>query len=468
MKNLNKTEKTNPQENPYFKELKKYTEKQLKTILGNNDTLLKELQKYDYIRYDNQKEQYTIKFVGIILTENKILKCYPKYIPEDIPEEQKEKEFKETMKVIRKYNKQKEDFNQENLQQEDETSKMLSLMLYFIEDYYENGIYTNYQTIHEINGNGEINWDKTINNHNPIHKKKNKKPYYTQYETRYNQNNTKDHIRQLHEYIITESSQTLTKIGLLQLFNITPVEISQKQQKDFGETKEILEKIEKELNIEYNTHKRKLLKYMYQYISQEKNYTNNNTITLYGTTTYQVIWEEICSKVLNNKIKKQINELPLPNTKQNNNNNQTKTLIELIEKPKWNFKDQSSIETDRLRPDIITIQKDTFIILDAKYYDIKFEKDELKGQPGLESITKQYLYELAYKEFIDTSGFRKVKNAFLFPTYEKETKNKGTIKLNFLTQIPLEEIQIIMLPVSKMNKLYLQNKHMKIKELNLN
>ncbi|MBR0472224.1 MAG: LlaJI family restriction endonuclease [Methanosphaera sp.] len=461
---LNNQEKTYIKELPIFKELKKYSEKELKQVIGDNDTLLKELQKYDYIRYDNEKEQYNIKFVGLILTENLIIKCIPKYIPEDIPEEQKEKEFKETMKIIRKYKKQKEDFNHENIQTGEKVSNKLTLMLYFIEDYYENGIYTNYQTIHETNGNGEINWDKTINNHNPIHKKKNNKPYYTELETRYNQNNTNDYFRQLHEYIITESSQTLTKTGLLQIFNITPTEISDKQYNDFGEKKEILEKIEKELNTEYNTHKRKLLKYMHHYISNKKNYTNNKTITAYGTSTYHVIWEEICSKVLNNKIRQEITELSLPNKKQQKN---TKSLIEIIEKPKWNFKDQTTIETDRLIPDIITIQDDTFIILDAKYYDITFEKNELKGQPGLESITKQYLYEQAYKEFIKKAGFTKVKNAFLFPTYEKETKNKGTVKLNFLTRIPLEEIQIIMLPVSTMNKLYLQNKHMKTRELRL-
>ena len=36
-------------------------------------------------------------------------------------------------------------------------------MLFLLQDYYENGIYTNDINIIETNGNGEILWDKTIN-----------------------------------------------------------------------------------------------------------------------------------------------------------------------------------------------------------------------------------------------------------------------------------------------------------------
>ena len=453
-----------------FKELKNYSEKELKDILGDNDSLLKDLQKNDYIKFDKEKQKYVFKFVGVILFDNMIFKCYPKYIPEDISDNQKEEDFKETMRVIRKYHKLKANFNQDMITVEDASSSMLSLMLFFIEDYYENGIYTNYKNIYEINGNGEINWNKTINNHNPILKKKNKKPYYTELETQYNLNNTRDYFRLLHEYIITECSNTLKEVGLLELFDLYPIELSYKTLDDFGEKREILEKLEKERNIEFNTHKRKLLKYMHYYISNEKIFANEDTLSVYGTSSYHVIWENICSRVLNNDLNKKLFELKnIPNPDNLDQKHRTKKLIEIIEKPKWIFNDGSDKETARLKPDLITSDNDSFVILDAKYYDIKIEEDDLKGQPGLESITKQYLYELAYKEFIDNVGFNKVKNAFLFPNYEKKSEvlNEGKIKLKFLTEKLVEEIQIIMLPVSKMNKLYLQNKHMKPSELKL-
>ena len=37
-------------------------------------------------------------------------------------------------------------------------------------------------------------------------------------------------------------------------------------------------------------------------------------------------------------------------------------------------------------------------------------------QPGLESITKQFLYQSAYREFITENHFDKVANVFLVPT----------------------------------------------------
>ena len=40
----------------------------------------------------------------------------------------------------------------------------------------------------------------------------------------------------------------------------------------------------------------------------------------------------------------------------------------------------------------------------------------MKGQPGLESVTKQFLYQSAYKEFVLDHGFDYVVNAFLAPS----------------------------------------------------
>lgn len=115
-----------------------------------------------------------------------------------------------------------------------------------------------------------------------------------------------------------------------------------------------------------------------------------------------------------------------------------------------------------LIPDIVTFHDDEFIILDAKYYNLRFTQDNLDGQPGLESITKQYLYELAFKEFIEDHEFKGVKNAFLFPTYEEKIENKGRVKLDILSDLGLEDIQVIMLPANQVNSFYLNNKKINI------
>ena len=64
-------------------------------------------------------------------------------------------------------------------------------------------------------------------------------------------------------------------------------------------------------------------------------------------------------------------------------------------------------------------------------------------------------------------GFKGVKNAFLFPTYNREIENKGYVELKILHKIGLENIQVIMLPANEINQLYLDNKKMDISRLNL-
>ena len=116
-----------------------------------------------------------------------------------------------------------------------------------MEDYFENGLYTNYQSILEINGNGEIDWNRTINDTVAIIQNNN--PHYTNLLTKQNMPDTFDYFRLLHEYIITDCSEFFEKHDLLDLFDLTRVKLSDKSFENFGEKEFILNKIYKQLNI---------------------------------------------------------------------------------------------------------------------------------------------------------------------------------------------------------------------------
>lgn len=437
----------------FIRELEHYSKSKIMEILGDNENIFNQLQEYAVI--DNENDLYHFKYVGVIIIENCVINCYPKYISN---KDNISSDFKQVLNVIKKYKKLHDDFSYENEELEDISFNLLSLMLFFIEDYYQNGIYTNIQNILEINGNGEINWDRTINDNFALIKEN--KPYYTELQTKYKIDDLYDYFRLLHEYIITDCSKRLEKSNLLEYFDLMNVELSDKTLDDFGDVDYILTRIEKELNIEFNTHKQKLLKSMHAYLSNKNSFTNENFLTLYGTSSYHVIWEEMCSQVFSNKLDKQLKDII--NTKSN------LRLIDIIEKPNWISNYDFSIRAkDTYIPDLITFFKGKFIIFDAKYYNIKFKRDQLAGQPGIESISKQYFYELAYKTFIDYVGFKGVKNAFLFPTYDNKIDNKGYVELKMLSRLGLENIQVIMLPASEINQLYLDNKKMDISRLNL-
>ena len=433
-----------------IREWKPYSKNKLLKLLDNNENTFNKLIKYAII--DKENDWYQFNYVGVIIVDRLVINCHPKYFTNYSLDE-----FKQIIKVIKKYNSSK-DLDYQNEEIEEISFNLLSMMVFFLEDYYEYGVYNNIRNILEVNGNGEIDWNRTINYTDPIIK--DSRPYYVELYTKYKIDDLYDYFRRLHEYVITRCSKKLETAGLLDLFDLTAVELSDKTQEDFGELDYILEKLEKELLVEFNSHKQKLLKSMHTFLKEENSFSNENYLTLFGTGSYHVIWEEMCKKVFGDKLNKSLKELGF-------NDSKTK-LIEVIKKPEWIYKDIKTHEAEgTFIPDIVTFYESEFIILDAKYYKLKFDEKHLSGQPGLESITKQYLYELAYREFIEEYGFDGVKNAFLLPKFTEEIENIGIAKLEILSNLGLEDIQVIMLPADKINRYYLDNKKMSIKLLNL-
>jgi len=431
----------------YIQELKAYSKIKLLELLSHDEKAFDKLLAYAII--NKEDEVYQFNFVGVIIIDNLVINVYPKYIPEN---KFRKSDFKQVLKVIKKYNSLHYDLDYQNDNLEDISYNQLSMMIFFIEDYFENGLYSNIQNILEVNGNGEIDWNRTINYTDPIIK--DNKPYYVELYTKRKIDDLFDYFRLLHKYIITQCSKKLEKAGLIDLFDLTPVELSSKNLDDFGETREILENIEKELHIQFNTQKIRLLKSMHAYLSEENSFSNENYLTVYGTSTYHVIWEDICKKVFRDKLDKKLGELTLP-VPLNEKYSQHDKLIDIIEKPIWHLK-EGDFKVDTFRPDLITLWRDYFVIFDAKYYKLKFTPN-LEKQPGLSDVTKQYLYQLAYQDFIDLHDFNGVKNAFLMPTYDNEIDNKGYVEIKILHDLKLENIQVIMLPAREMNQLYLDN-----------
>jgi hypothetical protein len=258
------------------------------------------------------------------------------------------------------------------------------------------------------------------------------------------------------------------------LFELDTLELSEESLQDFGDRDYILERIYKELNIQFNTRRQILLKTLYAYISQDKRMLEENDgISMYGTTAYHAVWEKVCAEVFDNKLNTTLGKLKMsvPLAEQYRSMKR-KTLIDIIEKPIWEGTDTTETASDTLIPDLISIPKvgevDYFIIFDAKYYNIQLERGKsLRGTPGVGDVTKQYLYQLAYREFIKAHNIAVVRNCFLMPTDHDEIINKGMARMPMLEALGLENIQIRQLPASRMYEYYLNNKKMNIEELNL-
>lgn len=488
----------------YIREQQRYTRDRLKSLFHCSDAdiirIIKRLKEYGVLKkVKNTKEQldmsdlieedieisdedelpsrylYVFTFVGIIIIEGRVLKCYPKYIFSDnAPTE----ELKQIIKVLQKYNSKEQIIHMYNDGGRTRTFNRLAVMVFLLNDFFENGIYTNTQDIIETNGMGEINWDKTINNTFAIIK--NDRPYYVELQTKKRVTDDTDFIKRLHECLLTVCSKELEESDLLELLDIVGVELCDEELDDLGDEDYILYRIEKELCIQFNTRKQEVLKTMAALISNRANVDDVDSFSMFGTNSFNLVWEKACAEVMDNQLHTKLTDLKLPGELKIPSASPcqpTDELIDIIEKPKWmgRKEDDSPFEkeaTDTLIPDLISIHNKgtdySFVIFDAKYYTIQLEEYKpLRGQPGISDITKQYLYQLAYRDFVKENGIKSVKNCFLMPTEDNKVIPKGTVRMDMLGALELEKIQVRQLPAKRIFAYYLASKKMNIDELEL-
>ena len=403
---------------------------------------------------------YVFTFVGVIVVAGRVLKCYPKYL---LSKEQPKDELRQVLKVLEKYNTKEQIVRMFNDSSESSAFNLLAVLLFLLQDYYENGVYSNTEDIIESNGSGEILWDKTINETFTL--LANKRPYYIDLQTKKRVTDDYDYFKRLHECVLTRASAELMDAELLDLFEITGVDLTDETLDDFGEDEYILYRIEKELNTQFNTRKQLLLKTIYAYIAHSGSLYDMECLSLFGTNSFNLVWEGVCADIMDNQLRVRLDALKLPKALRPEYDGKLK-LIELIEKPLWTATGKTAADT--LIPDLISIAGEQFIIFDAKYYNAQLIPGNVpKGQPGIESVTKQYLYQLAYQKFISDHGFSAVKNCFLMPTENREVEDHGEVSMEILSELGLQNIKVRFLPADAVYDHYLDGRKMDIRELGL-
>ena len=466
----------------YIRELKRYTYDDLKSLFKCDDeplnkyiSRLKEYSILKVVPYNKQQKDltelneddieispvvendnqhyYVFDYVGLITIDSIVLKIYPKYIKNN---KEPKSQLKQVLKVIEKFNKKEQTIKIFNVSDYSKTYNNLAVCLYFMNDYFEYGLYYNEVSILEENGTGEIYWDKTINDAFTLIS--DNKPYYPSVYTKKRINDEFDFFKELHATIISKCCNELKEADLLDLFDLTEIYLNDKELDEYGDIDYILYRLENEINIQFNTRKNNLLKMMYAYISTKGTINELEYLNIFGTNSFNLIWEDVCKDVLNDHLNTPLYKLPLLYNRYEKSN---RKLIDIIEKPKWIDSDEEGIFSNKAKtliPDTIVIDKEVMIIYDAKYYCFENKRNYLRGQPGIESITKQYLYQLAYKDFAKKNGIKIIRNCFIIPTEGNEIINKGKVELNMLGNLELEPIKILLLPTQQIFKLYLSNK----------
>lgn len=404
---------------------------------------------------------FVCNFVGVIMVEDIALKCYPKYI---VGMDNLLEKMCQVIQVLQKYHNRNQDLNFFDID-ENQKFNLLTVMLALLFDYYQYGLYTKEQIIREINGNGEILWGPTVNKSLVLFN--NNSPIYTELITRKRVSDQESFIRRVHAWVLCDCSKRMASAEILALFALNPVEEEYCELDELGEREYIARRLQQELSGQFNTRKQQLLQLLRAYIEENSVLSETTGISTYGTVSFDLVWQEACAWALDNVLEKNSDELGIA-VRGNFASKGKVALKSIIEKPSITLQgktdgEYSKGESNPLKLDIMTLIKDEdawrMDIYDAKYYLLHVnEAGKLKNLPGIGDITKEFLYELVYKEYRLAHGITMGRNAFVLPMEDEEfiILCKGEIKMNMFTQIGLKPIDLLFVDASAIFEHYVK------------
>lgn len=434
----------------FIKELSAYTTEGLKDILGvsyeraaqcievlTTRSVLclrsgSDEEVFDVEKTQSYRGKYQFVYVGLTIVgdesatgESLTIIVYPKYMDEkefqgNNPSAQTLAKLRQIFQVLRKSQGSYSDIATLT-----ESSKRfnnrIACILMIIEMYAEYGEYSNYVRTLNTNGAGNISWERTIALHQPVLQEGT--PIYFDCETIASTKDDADFITRMHKCILTECSAYLRNSGVADILGLEEIELTDESLEDLGETEHLLYRLDRERAVQYVTWKQDVIDLMKRYITKEEMVIDSDEIICLGTNSFYHVWEKACKTSFGDKLDKRIGNLGFklcgkwPSRK-------NETLLDIVPSPRWSkqpydgviFKPQGT-----LIPDIVTMLhtpngESVFSILDAKYYEPEFRANgSVCGAPGVGDVTKQVLYQQAYKDFIKANGFSRVINAFLVP-----------------------------------------------------
>lgn len=442
-----------------FKELETYSINELTFKLKVNEEKLDEiiniLLKKGIIKYNNNN-YIQFSFVGIIIVKEKVVFVLPKYVKCKSVEEEKNV-LRIIVKLLNAFIEQENldnsDIEHMSFDKEFLEENFISIVCFLLDDFIENAKYENEIDTVELNGDGDINWDKTIEYIDPI--VINDQWIYGDLITNKSVVDSERYITKLYGTIINECNNFLSETGLNEIL-LYSIEEIRNTLEDLEDDERINRELDNEITVQFNDRKRRVLYAMKSYL-EKKSGSSDSNLLLYGTRNFKWVWEVICGRIFDNEFIKQ--------------GSKSKYEIYGIESPKWHIDNKGifeaynineySMKKNRLTPDILKVVKiegdRILLILDAKYYNVRVEGEKLEGNPGIEDITKQYLYHSALKKYIENNRIDRVINSFLFPSYD-ETYIQGNVELDFMKHFSDIDINLIQLNVEQAIELYCSNK----------
>ena len=481
----------------FFREGSRYSEDELKKAFGDgilSENLINRLRARKLIRCGNEHfddepddsdtegddadRPYGMRFVGVAVCGNHVIYSVPKYEEKTdfgkLKGNPNEREMltRHLLDVVSAVVKSGElkGTEQSDEGREEQSDNYLPIAFALISDYYENGLYVNERIETRQNLDGEILWDKTVNELSPVWV--DDRPCYFDVFARKRRVNEEDFFTRLHQCILSEITSKISGSGVVEFIDRLgyplPDVISESEMLEFGDDELVISRINQELAIQFNTRKQEQLKLMRAYVSH-RSQLRCSEFGLLGTCSFHTVWEKACKMVFGDQMERTIESLDLVLGDSPKGVSKKTPLGQYIEKPVWDISDQGSKdgreakEKNTLRPDCLRIKKGTdgyFDIIDAKYYLIKCENGNLFGNPGVGDVTKQFLYDYEYRPLLKANGItcngNHISNVFLTPAVmDARAERFGQVVMPWLQKLGGEMAQLPDIQVWKINARWL-------------
>ena len=366
------------------------------------------------------------------------------------------------LQAIDRYKSELSQLDNQTEETEQNKESLLELAVRVLRDYLENDVYTVQRRELEHNGQGEIDWETTIDQYQPVFLRdrdgKKPRPIYMDYATELAWSDAEHFITRLHQCLVTTWGRKLEELGLSSVLRVNVPLLSEEELDWFGGPDYQIAQIDKELKQQFVTKSRHTLSLMKDLIRETaENKAVDNQSLSFGMNGAEHLWEAACAQVLGTELDEMVQgrgltlatkDLKDIDWKKQLGKNQPVSFKKYMPRPLWfanqsrtdhqRGKDEAVAEGDESKSDESSRQSgwrldfirrwppsgnvEKLAILDAKYYNVIWDEENktIERQPGMSDIAKQLFYQCAFQDLVSPD---QIVNAFLFPGGDSASSN---------------------------------------------
>ncbi len=339
---------------------------------------------------------YQFKYVGLLGVGGQLVVLLPKYMTDRSDEDLVRKdEVRQVMQVLRVCNDQYAGFlatRNEAGDVEEFFNGEPAVAMALIEDYLEYGYWSNTEQIVTQSAGTRVDWQRTMDRTMPL--VSNDGVLYPVVYSVQQQTLADSVILRLHKWAVRHCLQTYQDV--LPGFDCIDYDPEAAENLEtLGSRDYLIMLLEQELRVSYRDVHVRMLRTLIQLVSEHHDVGDETGLILFGTTAFYQVWEKACKVALRDMSDRVKNLLPVP---------------------EWQGCDGLVYvnEQNRLIPDVVWYDDECLLIIDAKYYNVRFDPGQVKQNPGIADVSKQIIYQQSLCDILKIDQSNSL-NAFVFP-----------------------------------------------------